>query len=178
VLRAVREVIENTSLPSWLQRPPRTFGTTAHGKLKADEWRTVCTIHLMITLVKTWGFSSSEREKDLLKNYVHLVIAAEQGTRRSMSPERAELFTQESYEYLAGLRSLFQHKLVQNHHLSLHFAQCLSLFGPVHAWWTYPFERYNGVIGRLNKNNHPSELPETFMRYFCAGARLRQLMSD
>ena len=93
---------------------------------------------------------------------------------------------------------LFKHNLVSNDHLSLHLPPFLEDFGPVHGWWAFAFERYNGVLGRLNKNNHISmyliflgtrtaltiacacvdELPATFMRYFCIGASLRGLMSS
>ncbi|TBU36142.1 hypothetical protein BD309DRAFT_846198, partial [Dichomitus squalens] len=53
-LQKVREVIVNATLPSWIERPPSNFGSAGHGKLKADEWRTVCTIHMMLALVCLW----------------------------------------------------------------------------------------------------------------------------
>ncbi|RDX44049.1 hypothetical protein OH76DRAFT_1299183, partial [Lentinus brumalis] len=80
--------------------------------------------------------------------------------------------------YLQGLWKLFEHKLVPNHHLSLHLASCLMLFGPVHGWWGYPFEHYNGIIQRLNTNNKIDEIPLTFMRLFCAAAELRWLIAS
>ena len=70
-----------------------------------------------------------------------------------MDPERARLFDEHMEEYLRGLRRLFEHKLVPNHHLSLHLTECLLLFGPVHGQWGFPFERYNGMLGDLNVNN-------------------------
>ena len=74
-----------------------------------------------------------------------------------MDAERARLFDFYMLEYLRTLRELFDHDLVPNHHLSLHLATCLLLFGPVRGTWGYPFERYNGIIQRLNTNNHISE---------------------
>ncbi|CDO72139.1 hypothetical protein BN946_scf184962.g82 [Trametes cinnabarina] len=45
----LRHDIAKTFLPSWLERPPRNFGSPSHGKLKADHWRTVCTVSMVIT---------------------------------------------------------------------------------------------------------------------------------
>lgn len=72
---------------------------------------------------------------------------------------------------------------------------CLEAFGPIHGWWSYPFERYNGVLQWLNTNYKPSalkcfillvistegmllaEMLKTFMRYFYIRANLRWLIS-
>lgn len=154
VVEQIRADIKNTYLPSWIERPPLNFGSASHGKLKADHWRTVCTINMVITLVRLWTSSTaSEGDRLLLENFLHLVIAVDLATRRSMDPARARLFDEHMLAYLTSLRQLFEHTLVPNHHLSLHLAACLLLFGPVHGWWGYPFERYNGIIQRLNTNN-------------------------
>ncbi|CDO72542.1 hypothetical protein BN946_scf184983.g25 [Trametes cinnabarina] len=81
-------------------------------------------------------------------------------------------------QYLRGLQQLFEwHHLVPNNHISLHLRECLELFGPVHAWWAYPFERFNGLLQGLNTNSKADAIPLTFMRYFYIGSNLRWLMS-
>ena len=155
-LRNIRECIERTFLPTWMERPPRNFGSISHGKLKADQWRVVCSVHLLIALVPLWG-ASEQQERELLRNFVHLVTAVELATRRSVTKPQIQNYYEEMYRYLRGLRKLFDHKLVSNHHLSLHLPECLESFGPVHGWWSFPFERYNGVLGRMNTNNHICE---------------------
>ncbi|KAJ8457610.1 hypothetical protein ONZ51_g11431 [Trametes cubensis] len=179
VIDAVRADIANIILPSWMERPPRNFGSAAHGKLKADQWRTVCTVNLTITLTRLWGVASAtQRQHLLLNNFLHLVIAVDLATRRSMTKERAAAFDDHMLQYLQGLRELFSHELVPNHHLSLHLAACLMMFGPVHGWWGFPFERYNGILQSMNINNLPEDIPFTFMRGFYCGAELRGLMGS
>lgn len=95
-------------------------------------------------------------EHKLLQNFIHLVTAVDVATRRSVTREKVELYSEQMYLYLAGIKELFNHDLVGNHHLSLHLPPFLEDFGPVHGWWAFAFERYNGVLGRLNKNNHTS----------------------
>ncbi|KAI0364056.1 hypothetical protein BV20DRAFT_957023 [Pilatotrama ljubarskyi] len=177
VIDTIRADIRNTVLPSWMERPPANFGSAAHGKLKADQWRTVCTVSLTITLIRLWGTpQATKKDRLLLDNFVHLVTAVDLATRRSMNEERAKAFDHHMLKYLQGLRDIFAHELVPNHHLSLHLMACLMMFGPVHGWWAYPFERYNGLLQSLNINNLPDDIPLTFMRGFYCGAELRWLM--
>ncbi|KAI0375837.1 hypothetical protein BV20DRAFT_932781 [Pilatotrama ljubarskyi] len=178
-INQLRQDIVKTSFPSWLERPPRNFGSPSHGKLKADHWRTVCTVSMVITLVRLWGSSTaSPKQKALLDNFIHLVSAVDLATRRSVDQDRIDKFDDHLMQYLAGLQRLFDwHHLVPNHHLSLHLKECLELFGPVHAWWAFPFERYNGLLQGLNTNSKTNAMPLTFMRYFYIGANVRSLMS-
>ncbi|KAH9850596.1 hypothetical protein C2E23DRAFT_734560 [Lenzites betulinus] len=179
VLEAIRGDIRAAHLPSWLSKPPATFGSASHGKLKADHWRTVCTVNMVITLVRLWGTASStEHERLALKNFLHLVAAVDLVSRRTMSAERAHAFDTHMLNYLRGLRSLYDADLVPNHHLSLHLRECLLLFGPTLSWWTFPFERYNGLLQRLNTNFRAADMPKTFMRYFYIGAKLRWQMAS
>ncbi|KAH6869077.1 hypothetical protein BKA70DRAFT_1452159 [Coprinopsis sp. MPI-PUGE-AT-0042] len=54
-LLAIRNHIAETTMPSWIVRPPLNFGLKRFGKLNADQWRMVCTVSLVITLVHLWG---------------------------------------------------------------------------------------------------------------------------
>lgn len=157
-LASVREDIVHTKLPSWLQSPPKNFGSVSHGKLKADQWRTACLVSLVISLVRMWGIpGATTRQKTLLRNFLDLVRAIDLATRRSMGPTRAKKFDEYMLRYLTGLQELFKEEFVPNHHMSLHLRECLELFGPVHGWWAYPFERFNGLIQNLNTNYKSSK---------------------
>ncbi|KAI0653713.1 hypothetical protein C8Q70DRAFT_1048312 [Cubamyces menziesii] len=175
----LREDINATTFPSWMERPPRNFGSPSHGKLKADLWRTVCTVSMVLTLVPLWGTTrASVRQKVLLDNFVHLVCATDLATRRSTNQARIDKFDEHMREYLRSLRDLPDHQFVPNHHLSLHLKECLELFGPVHTWWAFPFEHFNGILQRLNTNSKSDEMPLTFMQYFYLGTNIRSLMED
>ncbi|KAI0682310.1 hypothetical protein C8T65DRAFT_624899 [Cerioporus squamosus] len=177
-LASIRADILNTILPSWMQRAPKNFGSPSHGKLKADQWRTACLVNLVITLVRVWGTSTATpRQKTLLNNFLDLVRAVDLATRRTMDHERVEKFDSYMHRYLSSLTETFKHPLVPNHHLSLHLRECLELFSPVHAWWAFPFERFNGILQHLNTNSRTNDMPLTFMRYFYIGANLRWLMA-
>ena len=110
-LREIRKDIKNTFLPTWMERPPSNFGSISHGKLKADQWRVVCTVSLLITLVRLWGSSAKPLDQKVLQNFVHLVTAVDVANRRSMTKRRIELYYEQTYLYLRGLRELFEHSL-------------------------------------------------------------------
>lgn len=87
VRKQVRRDIANMVVPSWIEKPPHNFGSASHGKLKADQWRTLGTIFMVVTLVCLWGRpDASGREREVLQNFVQLAIAVDAATRRSMSP--------------------------------------------------------------------------------------------
>lgn len=75
-----------------------------------------------------------------------------------MNPSRANQYDQHMVHYLRGLRQLFDHRLVPNHHLSLHLREILHRFGPVHSWWAFAFERFNGLIQKLNTDHQAGAL--------------------
>jgi hypothetical protein len=70
----------------------------------------------------------------------------------------------------------------------------LRRFGPPHAYWAFPFERYIGLIRHIPTNQRPSacsirsycslitippgEMEATFMTTYCMGSNLRALLSS
>ena len=51
-----------------------------------------------------------------------------------------------------------------NLHLHGHLASCVKDYGPVYAFWLFPFERLNGVLGSYHNNNN--SISVQVMRHF------------
>ena len=47
---------------------------------------------------------------------------------------------------------------IPNIHLHLYLKKCLKDYGPVHGFWCYPCERYNGLISGLHTNGQNVEV--------------------
>ena len=60
-----------------------------------------------------------------------------------------------------------------NMHLHMHLKECLKNYGPVHTFWCYSFERYNGMLGRYHTNNHSVEVQ--IMKKFLREAELQSV---
>ncbi|KAK7025800.1 hypothetical protein R3P38DRAFT_3316414 [Favolaschia claudopus] len=51
------------------------------------------------------------------------------------------------------------------HYAAVHLEEQLLRYGPAPGWWTFPYERNNGFLGRFNHNGHSGgELEGTMMR--------------
>ena len=74
-------------------------------------------------------------------------------TSRTTSPTHAAAYFQHMLAYLEGLKELFpDYKFTANHHFALHLYDFIKFFGPVHSWWTFPFERVIGMLQRISTN--------------------------
>ena len=143
----------DVSLPSWIGRVPSRIGDAKVGKLSADQYRTTCTINLVVTLVRLWTEDGRQRYRDMLDNFMDLVTAINLAHMRVLTPRTIKLYEEVMLKYLRGLRRLYPSvSLTPSQHLSLHLGQVMRRFGPVHAWRCFPFERYNGLLQNIPTN--------------------------
>lgn len=141
-------------LPTWVNPAPRAFGTSEHGKLSADQWRTVALVNLPVTLIRTWGLESGRRY-DMLVNF--LLLAEAVGILGYLESDKPSLSLADEllHKYLSGVKELYKGaKIVPNHHIALHLTMFIALFGPVHSWRAFAFERLNFLLQTLNVNGN------------------------
>ena len=43
-------------------------------------------------------------------------------------------------------------------HMHCHLKACILDYGPLHSFWLFAFERYNGILGSMPNNNHGIEI--------------------
>ena len=48
--------------------------------------------------------------------------------------------------------------ITPNMHMHCHLSACLREFGPLHSFWLFPFERYNGILEVQPTNNRSIEM--------------------
>jgi hypothetical protein len=169
VLYHVRSVIQNTITPSWLPSLPQNFGDSAAGKLKADEWRILLTVHLPIALVSLWGGRIAqpphiaEKLRQVLYHTMNLVSAIHIACLRTMTLDRANAYRQYIAAWVKDLPSLYHSVEARtNNHMAFHIHDFLLLFGPVRSWWCFPFERLIGHLQRLPHNHKFGQCTDAF----------------
>ena len=157
----LRSDISNMITPSWLTSIPTNLGEANHGKLKADQWRTLGTVYLPVSLVRLWDPDSlkalddhrSQQCAKLLSVTLSLISAIIIASSRTTSREKANLYFYHMTNYVKGLRELFpRYKLRPNHHMALHLGEYLHFYGPIYSWWAFPFERLIGMLQRIPNN--------------------------
>ncbi|KIJ57971.1 hypothetical protein HYDPIDRAFT_44688 [Hydnomerulius pinastri MD-312] len=95
-----------------------------------------------------------------------------------MSFARASAYRSCIASYVGNLKRIHPaFDLRPNHHASFHIYDYLLLFGPVHSWWTFPFERLIGTLQRLPSNHKTGELESTMLQSYLKGAKLRAWLS-
>jgi hypothetical protein len=161
VMECIRDVIKNTSTPSWLHSVPYNFGASQAGSLSADEWRSMATVYLPLAFVRLWGDAPPTPLQDasdfqfVLDHSMALFSAVRLACLRTMTHERREAYRAHMIQYVSGLSSeLYKTSQARpNHHMALHIHNFLKLFGPVRGWWCFPFERLIGLLQRLPINH-------------------------
>ncbi|KZS92326.1 hypothetical protein SISNIDRAFT_401863, partial [Sistotremastrum niveocremeum HHB9708] len=160
-VEAIRKDLQDIIKPSWIGSLPKDLGSKRHGKLKSDQWRSIATIFLPITLIRRWSTSKSgaddSQKQDILDNTMDLYMT----------------------RYLTNLKNLHPHlKLRPVHHAALHLSEFLKMYGPVHGWWTFPFERLIGTLQKITTNEKLGELEETMLHTFIASSNMRNILTS
>ncbi|KAF5336277.1 hypothetical protein D9758_014498 [Tetrapyrgos nigripes] len=204
-IQHIQHVINNTSVPSWVNTVPHNYSEKVAGTIKADEWRTLVTIHLPIALVSLWDWDedkASLRTRKVLDHTMKLFQAVNIVCRFTMSDERAKAYVGFLKEWVDDLYALHPHtqgsrRIRPNVHVAFHIYDFLKLFGPVISWWTFPFERLVGALQKINTNDHiggeyfilqssfsfiltsnfTGELEQTILHTFSRAANFRRLVS-
>jgi hypothetical protein len=160
-MRRIKDVIRDTTTPSWLESVPHNYGDAAAGTVKADEWRNLSTIFIPLALISMWGKGSSHSSpqnaikfRHILDHTMLLVSAISLACMRTMTQTRASAYMDCMTGYLKDLVIIHPETNYRpNHHMSMHLPYFLRLFGPVRSWWCFPFERLIGQIQRLLSNH-------------------------
>jgi hypothetical protein len=162
IIQRIRAVVRETETPSWLNSVPDAFGAASAGSLKADEWRTLCTVYIPLALISLWGQGLGTTSTDpqpqyfteLLALSMSLICAVRLACLRVMTPVRATAYLKNMVYFLSHLRKLIPHASFRtNDHIAMHIYDFLLLFGPVRSWWCFPFERLIGLLQRLPQNH-------------------------
>lgn len=128
------------------------------GTPKADEWRVMTAIYFPIALIILWGGEAEDDHGVSRRKLLELTMCIVQTTwiicgRQTTQEDRAA-YLKYLCTYLHNLEETTGGtKYRSNHHYSLHLYDFLSLWGPVHSWWCFPFERVNGILQRIASNN-------------------------
>jgi len=152
VMEVIWEDMQKTLLPSWVGTAPPNWGTSKCGKLSANHWRTIGTIHLPITLIWLWR-AETGRKRELLDNYMELITAVDTANLLETSAAQIDVYNQNITGYVRGIANLFkENSILPSHHASLHIGDQLAGFGPLHSRTAPYYERFIHLLQSQNTN--------------------------
>ena len=149
-LQEIARRAQHIQVPSGVGRLPANISSN-YGGFKADQWRTWITIYSPVVL------------KGILPNihmrcwmlFVRACSLLSQRVIKKSDLASADLLL---LNYCKRFQDLYgEEHCTMNLHLHLHLQEVFLDFGPSHAFWCYPFERYNGILGSFPTNNKAIE---------------------
>lgn len=137
----------------------------AHKRMKADEWKNWTLIYSLFCLRNVISAK-------YLNHWSMFVNACLLLCKRSIDESDAAEAHNLLRMFCLNFVSLFGYQhCTPNMHLMLHLKECIHDFGSVYSFWCFSFERYNGILGNYNTNNH--SISVQVMRQFQSGFQLR-----
>lgn len=163
----------HTIIPSWIKAPPKNFGTTSHGKIGAEEYKSLALISLTISVTRIWA-ETSNPSRPYLDHFLHLSLAICILAYQFIMRADINTFSHHYVIYLDGLKTLYPHcsiMLVQ--HLGLHVPHFLENLGPATRFNENPCEMFIGMLQEIPTNwklgkSHFSRYLRTFVQSNCA----------
>ncbi|KAF5384761.1 hypothetical protein D9615_001059 [Tricholomella constricta] len=163
------DLINRVRWPSHITRLPKNMGENQSLK-KADEWRRLLTI-TPVLLWYSWRdvndsipnstprvspnevitTTHSRNRRELYSASLLLCVGVRLLATRTITLSQARLGQEFLVQFCRACLGLGI-SLVINHHLSTHFFDMIRRFGPIYGWWLFAFERFNGMLEKVNHN--------------------------
>jgi hypothetical protein len=201
-LKRIHGFLSQTTRPSWHTPPPSNLGEASHGKLKADQWRSCMEFDVPAAMAEIWIHDScspederAQRQKKLVEATMLLATAIRWATSYRTSELHATQYMRCITAYLNILKELYPNLAWRpKHHAALHIGPFLLLYGPMHGWWMFVFERIIGLLQKININYKLGELnllilrqtisscidlgelEGTMLKTFCASVNFKSLL--
>ncbi|KJA13232.1 hypothetical protein HYPSUDRAFT_151816, partial [Hypholoma sublateritium FD-334 SS-4] len=156
-MQEIWDDLEQVIKPSWVSSVPSKISSICP-KVKSDQWRSFRCLYLPVTLIRLWSnLNTNDKYNKDRRQLLHLTMllcsAIAIATSRTTSESNSKQFLLHMMQYRQELARLFpRYTCVPNHHMAFHITELLLLYGPVHGWWTFPFERMIGMLQRFRTN--------------------------
>lgn len=158
-LDTIQERSENFFFPYDVGRIPLKIGSGFSG-FTADQWRVWTTVLSPIVL------KGIIPDRDL-SCWLLFVRACSLLCSRIITASNIDTADQYLLLFCKEYQDIYgDEACTPNMHLHTHLAKCLHDFGPVHSFWCFPFERFNGLLGayHTNKRSVETQIMKKFLR--------------
>ncbi|KNZ59318.1 hypothetical protein VP01_175g4 [Puccinia sorghi] len=118
-------------------------------------------------ILPTYWNDTNPASQSLIHNSADLISLVNLALKRSMNSQRVDKYRHHIHSYIKSSLILFpESKLVPNHHMAFHPADCLQRFGPCRAWWSFLMERLMAQVLKSSGNNCLGKLSDGFSHSF------------
>jgi len=150
-LDVIQQRVDNVQVPSDIGRIPYkiSLGFTS---FTADQFKNWV---IYYSLISMRGILTG----DHLECWRHFVLACRILVCHQISHEKLQLADALLLRFCSRFERLYgTSSVMPNMHLHAHLRECILDFGPLHGFWCFAFERYNGILGEIPNNNRSIEI--------------------
>ncbi|SMN02100.1 hypothetical protein SPONN_442 [uncultured Candidatus Thioglobus sp.] len=156
-LLIIQQKVNEFSVPYGIGRIPYKIGSNFSG-LTADQWLNWTNLYSIYAL----NGILRPCDIDCWSLFVDASVIFHQYTLTNRDIAAAD---EKLFEFCIAFERLYgKERCTPNMHLHMHIKDCALDFGPIAAFWAFPFERFNGILESFSKNWVKPE--EQIMRKF------------
>lgn len=94
-----------------------------------------------------------------LECWRHFVLGCRLLCSKSITPEKLKLADALLLQFCKRTERLYGKDVITpNMHIHTHMRECVLDYGPLHGFWLFSFERFNGILGQQPNNNRSIEI--------------------
>ena len=153
----LQSFVDNFIVPSDVGRIPRKIETGFSG-FTADQlknWIILYSIQALYGILPETDFEC----------WRHFVLACRILSRKSLCQSDIELAHALLLAFCRKVQNIYrEHTITPNMHMHCHLKEVILDYGPVHSFWLFSFERFNGILG--NQPNNNKHIENQLMRHF------------
>jgi hypothetical protein len=157
ILAQVQADMAHTTISSWVKAPPKNFGTSSHGTIGAEEYKSLALISLTFSLVRLWS-QADQGFCERLNQFIHLTLAIRVLAYQSITHTDISTIAHHYALYVSGLKTLYPHySITPVQPLGLHVPEFLSRLGPATRFNENPCKMFIGMLQDITINWKLSE---------------------
>ena len=169
-LSLIQERVDNYKIPSDIGRIPYKI-STSFSAFTTDQFKNWVVYFSLIVLR---GILTGEH----LECWRHFVLACRLLLQCEITLEQLVLADALLMKFCRRTECMYGPSIIRpNMHLHAHLRQCIADYGPLHEFWAFPFERYNGLLGDLPNNKRSIEV-QMMNRFIQDNSYMLQSMPD
>lgn len=147
----VQQRVDSTVAPCDIGRIPNKIHS-GFSSFTADQWKNWVTYFSLFAL-------RGLLPDDMLECWRHFVLACRVLCHKQITLQQVCLGDALLMQFCRRTERIFGKEVVTpNMHMHCHLRECILDYGPLHSFWLYAFERYNGILGDMPNNNHSIEI--------------------
>ena len=143
--KLVQNRIDSFVIPSSIGRIPHKI-RSGFASFTADQWKNWVLYFSLIALREVLP-------QDMYECWRHFVLACRALSSKELTSHQIQLGDALLLQFCRRTERIFgKESITPNMHMHCHLKACILNYGPLHGFWLYAFERYNGLLGAIPNN--------------------------